>query len=241
MSSVRRNRRYAHMRVALDASGYFSVDSMRARDPRAFDEIVGVDVRKGDAEPETAAEDGAGERILARERAREVRAAAEARWEEEFGDASASDARFGDAFASSSGRAVGRGAAKTDGKVSDAAWRRAMFEGWDGATVDGDGDGDGDARGERRAATTAEEATEEATFIVDVDEYRASRGRSRTYISQAEYVSRAADFERVMRERFLAGGDDGFDYLSVDADAALDAHWRREIDQDAEDKYFDED
>ena len=44
-----------------------------------------------------------------------------------------------------------------------------------------------------------------------------------------------------MRERFLAGGDDGFDYLAVDADAALDAHWRREIDQDAEDKYFDED
>ena len=167
------------MRVALDASGYFSVDSMRARDPRAFDEIVGVDVRKGDAEPETAAEDGAGERILARERAREVRAAAEARWEEEFGDASASDARFGDAFASSSGRAVGRGAAKTDGKVSDAAWRRAMFEGWDGAAAVGDGDGDADARGARRAATTAEEATEEATFIVDVDEYRASRGRSR--------------------------------------------------------------
>lgn len=228
------------MRVTLDANGYFSVDSMRARDPRAFDEIVGVDVREGDAEPKTAAEDGAGERILARERARELRAAAEARWEEEFGEASASDARFGDAFASSSGRAVGRATAKTDGAVSDAAWRRAMFEGWDGAAAV-DGDDDADARGARRAATTAEEATEEATFIVDVDEYRASRGRSRTYISQAEYVSRAADFERVMRERFLAGGDDGFDYLAVDADAALDAHWRREIDQDAEDKYFDED
>ena len=49
-----------------------------------------------------------------------------------------------------------------------------------------------------------------------------------------------ADFERVMRERFLAGEDEGFDYARVDADASLDDHWAKEIERDAEDRYFDE-
>ena len=121
-------------------------------------------------------------------------------------------------------------------KVSDATWRKAMFQGW----------------GEREEPTTKTKTTaptnadetsgaKNETFIVDVDDFRSSHGRSQTYISQEEYVERAEYFERVMREQFLAGGDEDFDYAAVDGDDGLDEHWRKERDQDAEDRYFDED
>ena len=82
---------------------------------------------------------------------------------------------------------------------------------------------------------------EAPTFIVDVDEYGSNRGDSTAFISQSEYVARVAEFERVMRERFLDGLDENFDYARVDNDPAKDAHWRREMDQDVEDAYFDAD
>jgi hypothetical protein len=49
-----------------------------------------------------------------------------------------------------------------------------------------------------------------------------------------------AEFERVMRERFLAGQEEAchVSYAAVDADAALDERWARVAAQDAEDSYF---
>ena len=52
-----------------------------------------------------------------------------------------------------------------------------------------------------------------------------------------------AAFTRVMRERFLSGGEEarhGVDYAAVDADATLDERWARVVAQDAEDAYFDD-
>ena len=52
---------------------------------------------------------------------------------------------------------------------------------------------------------------------------------------------RLAAFGRVMRERFLAGGEAAthVDYAAIDADARLDDRWARVADADAEDAYFD--
>ena len=73
-----RNRRLAHMRRTLDRDGYFDVDAMRARAPALFDEIVGVRVVEADEGDAEANEGTMGERILARERAREFREREEA-------------------------------------------------------------------------------------------------------------------------------------------------------------------
>ena len=156
------------------------------------------------------------------------------------GEGGEAAARFGSAFAGSSAtRALARVVGRD--RVSDEAWRRAMFDGWGGGAGAGEGSeggggestsGDGDASEARERAAS--------TYVIDADEYRSSGGHSSTYISQSEYSARVAEFERMMRERFLDGGDD-FDYARVDADDALDAHWRREMDQDAEDAYFDRD
>ena len=53
---------------------------------------------------------------------------------------------------------------------------------------------------------------------------------------------RLAEFQRVMRERYMNGEDDAYvDYRRIDADQSLDDTWRREATQDAEDAWFDED
>ena len=245
-----RNRRLAHMRRTLDRDGYFDVDAMRARAPALFDEIVGVRVVEADEGDAEANEGTMGERILARERAREFREREEARRARELGEEVEREAeaagratgaeedavasRFGEAFARTSRNAFWKDMSTE--KVSDATWRKAMFQGW----------------GEREEPTTKTKTTaptnadetsgaKNETFIVDVDDFRSSHGRSQTYISQEEYVERAEYFERVMREQFLAGGDEDFDYAAVDGDDGLDEHWRKERDQDAEDRYFDED
>lgn len=50
-----------------------------------------------------------------------------------------------------------------------------------------------------------------------------------------------AAFERIMRERFLAGGDSEFvDYHSIDNDPSLDEFWAREETLDAQERYFDD-
>ena len=142
--------------------------------------------------------------------------------------------RFGEAFARTSRNAFGKDMSTE--KVSDATWRKAMFQGW------GERE-EPTTKTKTTAPTNAEETSgaKNETFIVDVDDFRSSHGRSQTYISQEEYVERAEYFERVMREQFLAGGDEDFDYAAVDGDDGLDEHWRKERDQDAEDRYFDED
>lgn len=231
------------MRATLDASGYFSLERMRRRDPVAFEALVGVRAheRARESDDEGEAMSGA-ERILNRALARERRertgVGTVGAGGRETGEAATT--RFGSAFAGSSAtRALGRDAG--DGKVSDEVWRRAMFDGWGGDRGEGEGSEGG---GESTSGGGDESAVREraaSTYVIDADEYRSSGGQSSKYISQSEYSARVAEFERTMRERFLDGGDDDFDYSRVDADDALDAHWRREMDQDAEDAYFDRD
>lgn len=48
------------------------------------------------------------------------------------------------------------------------------------------------------------------------------------------------ELTRLMKERYLAGEDRDLDYASIDDNAALDAYWAKEIQQDAEDAYFDD-
>jgi hypothetical protein len=48
------------------------------------------------------------------------------------------------------------------------------------------------------------------------------------------------ELTRLMKERYLAGEDRDLDYASIDGNAALDAHWAKEMQQDAEDAYFDD-
>lgn len=69
-----------------------------------------------------------------------------------------------------------------------------------------------------------------------------SSDKSQPSISDEELQSRMEDFTRIMQEKFLNGEDsEHFDYVSIDRDTALDDHWFKELSQDAEDKYFEED
>ena len=57
----------------------------------------------------------------------------------------------------------------------------------------------------------------------------------------ASRAARVASFRRVLRERFLDGGDpDTSAYARVDVDASLDESFAAETARDAEDKYFEE-
>ena len=259
--STSRNRRHAHMARALDGDGYFASRAMRRRAPGLFDTMVGVYARREDDDEvhhdDDDVDDDVGERatvsgaILAREDAREFREIVTRAREAEGlvmharGVDEGGRETFGAAFGG--GRAFGaslRSVASSDGRVSEEAWRRAMFEGWDVDTRDGGSNDDAPhaSASPKRVDedAEAEETRERSTFVLDIDDYRASEGTSTAYLSQHEYAQRMADFERVMRERFLAGEDEGFDYARVDADASLDDHWAKEIERDAEDRYFDE-
>lgn len=49
-------------------------------------------------------------------------------------------------------------------------------------------------------------------------------------------------FTRIMQEKFLCGEDtEHVDYANIDNNIALDDHWLKEISQDAEERYFEED
>ena len=45
----------------------------------------------------------------------------------------------------------------------------------------------------------------------------------------------------IMRARFLSGKDPSVNYKDIDDDASLDHYWAAQIDQDAQDRYFEED
>lgn len=50
-----------------------------------------------------------------------------------------------------------------------------------------------------------------------------------------------ADFLALMHQRFLAGEEEGVDYPAIDGNAALDDDLASQMEQDAEDAYFDND
>jgi len=265
----RRNRRYAYMTMSSASVGdYFSVGEMRRRAPEVFDAIVGIrmtaageDDDDGDDDLEattTARMISVGERLAhaASQRTFEWEERKRREMDEETYGASGGyrrggtedeergggETRFGDAFAGSVGaRELGRDMRGSEGKVSHASWRKAMFEGWGAPHLDAAGGRRASRDDESERDDDATDAARSVTRILDLEDYRASAGRSTSFISQDEYASRLMEFERAMRERFLAGEERDFDYSVVDDDASLDEFWGKEARQDAEDRYFDED
>ncbi|KAM0945641.1 hypothetical protein DsansV1_C10g0104851 [Dioscorea sansibarensis] len=61
-------------------------------------------------------------------------------------------------------------------------------------------------------------------------------------LSEAELQYHLEQFTHIMQQKFLAGEDTEYwDYSKIDDDERLDDHWIKEANQDAEEKYFDED
>lgn len=61
-------------------------------------------------------------------------------------------------------------------------------------------------------------------------------------ISAEELQDLMDQFTYLMQQRFLLGEDgEHLDYSKIDNDEALDDHWQREANYDAEEKYFEED
>ncbi|KAI3840078.1 hypothetical protein MKX03_017279 [Papaver bracteatum] len=64
----------------------------------------------------------------------------------------------------------------------------------------------------------------------------------REALSVAEMEDQMEQFTHIMQQKFLTGEDSQhLDYSKIDNDEALDEHWFREANHDAEEKYFDED
>lgn len=65
---------------------------------------------------------------------------------------------------------------------------------------------------------------------------------SKKTLSVEEEQMKLEHFTRIMQEKFLSGDDtEHVDYAYIDNNASLDDHWLREITQDAEEKYFEDD
>lgn len=63
-----------------------------------------------------------------------------------------------------------------------------------------------------------------------------------TTLSAAELQDQMDQFTYIMHEKFLFGKDhEHIDYSKIDNDETLDDHWLRQANNDAEEKYFDED
>lgn len=61
-------------------------------------------------------------------------------------------------------------------------------------------------------------------------------------ISAAEMQEMMDQFTYIMHQKFLSGEDHQYvDYSKIDNDETLDDHWLREVNHDAEEKYFAED
>lgn len=68
-------------------------------------------------------------------------------------------------------------------------------------------------------------------------------GQSEQATVSAEELQDLMDqFTFIMHEKFLLGEDHEYlDYSKIDNDETLDDHWQKEANDDAEEKYFDED
>ncbi|KAL8107088.1 uncharacterized protein LOC141673049 [Apium graveolens] len=61
-------------------------------------------------------------------------------------------------------------------------------------------------------------------------------------LSEEEMQDRMDQFTHIMQQKFMSGEDhQHLDYSKIDKDETLDDHWMREANQDAEEKYFDDD
>lgn len=69
----------------------------------------------------------------------------------------------------------------------------------------------------------------------------AARALNQT-LSSEEMQDQLEQFTYVMQQKFLSGEDtEHMDYSRIDNDEMLDDHWSREVNYDAEEKYFEED
>ncbi|KAL6008535.1 hypothetical protein ACLOJK_034047 [Asimina triloba] len=70
----------------------------------------------------------------------------------------------------------------------------------------------------------------------------ANAEHSKGIISAAEMQDQMELFTNIMQQKFLAGEDsEHMDYSKIDDDVTLDDDWLKEVNQDAEEKYFAED
>lgn len=61
-------------------------------------------------------------------------------------------------------------------------------------------------------------------------------------LSEADMQDQMDQFTYIMHQKFLLGEDnEHLDYSKIDNDETLDDHWLREANDDAEEKYFDQD
>lgn len=83
--------------------------------------------------------------------------------------------------------------------------------------------------------------------VVDMEPANSDQGSGmdigeREALSVAEMEDQMEQFTHIMQQKFLTGEDSQhLDYSKIDNDEALDEHWFREANHDAEEKYFDED
>lgn len=61
-------------------------------------------------------------------------------------------------------------------------------------------------------------------------------------LSREEMQDQLEQFTHIMQQKFLAGEDTAYlDYSLIDNDERLDDHYLKEVNYDAEEKYFEED
>lgn len=221
-SQVSRNRRLAAMNRLLKEGTYFSEKEMRDRQPGTYHQYIGQ--YHPPEVPEVPGEGCQAGALLAESIMRQQdelsmrqRAQDEARqW----------------------GRAEAAAAAQESEEESDSEDERSQGQ-QQGAAPGGGGsaeqhqaqqagdssDGDGQAGPESAGFGGAGAAGEGPSYI---------------RIPPEEQHENAAAFLDIMKQRFLAGQDEGVDYAAIDADAELDEDWAVELGRDAEAAYFDD-
>ncbi|KAL5551281.1 hypothetical protein UlMin_001457 [Ulmus minor] len=71
---------------------------------------------------------------------------------------------------------------------------------------------------------------------------RTGRNEQQPLLSAVEMQDQMDQFTYIMQQKFLLGEDGEYlDYSKIDNDETLDDHWQREANQDAEERYFEED
>ena len=138
---------------------------------------------------------------------------------------------------------------KGTGRATRDELRRAMLEGWGRVSATDDSAAQSAHAGKESGGTERkderEETAEDAEREEEEEEEKMLQVGEETEDEEERLRAhnvRLAEFQRMMRERYLEGEDGAHvDYKQVDGNQSLDDAWRREAAQDAEDAYFDDD
>lgn len=152
------------------------------------------------------------------------------------GSSVVSDRARGDLDPSRPGAYTGGPSGSGAGPLGGQAWGKTGFvreteagEGGKGGKKGREGERRKEGEGGRRA-----DGEEEGERMRGEEEVLRREG-------EAKRAGKVQELVKEMKARFLAGEEEDVDYGAIDADDSLDEHWAREAQQDAEDKYFDED